>query len=556
MKEKKQLKEKIHEWLEVCPEDVLIEHPKNRTMGDYAIPCFPYAKKMHKNPMEIATFLKEKLEPFYEKVEVVNGYVNLFLPKKEWTKKIVEEIIEKKESYGDFEKNDKRIVIEYSSPNIAKPFGVGHLRSTVIGEALKNICKKAGFCVYTINYLGDYGTQFGKLIYAYKTWGNEEEMNIHPIDELKRVYVKFHEEAQKNPLLEEEGRTYFKKLEEGDAECLRLWKWFREESLKEFQKTYDLLGINSFDSYSGESYYKDKMKEVIKELEEKNLLEKSEGATIIPLDDLPPALIKRSDGATLYITRDLAAIFDRKEKYGFDEMLYVAGNEQILHFDQLKRIIKKMDYPFWKDIHHIGFGLILQNGKKMSTRQGKSVKLQDVLEEAVSLAYKYVEEKNPSLENKEDIAKKIGVGAVTFNDLKNYRMNDIEFHLEDTLRFEGNTGPYVQYTYARINSLLENRKGIEISYDEIEINESIWNIIQRLNAFQETILSAKENYDPSYIAKYLLDLCADFNHFYAKEKIVDGNQITTEFKCNVAYATSIVIKEGMRLLGISVINKM
>ncbi len=556
MDEKRKLKEKIQKWLEVPQEEVLIENPKNRTMGDYAIPCFPYAKKMHKNPLEIANFLKEKLESSYEKVEVVNGYVNLFLPKKKWTQKIIEEIIEKQESYGNFEPNNKQIVIEYSSPNIAKPFGVGHLRSTVIGEALKNICKKAGFSVYTINYLGDYGTQFGKLIYAYKTWGNEAEMKNHPIDELKRVYVKFHEEAKENPLLEEEGRRYFKKLEEDDLECLHLWQWFREESLKEFQKTYDLLGINSFDSYTGESYYKDKIEKVIKELEEKNLLEKSDGATIVSLEELPPALIKRSDGATLYITRDLSAVFDRKEKYNFDEILYVAGNEQILHFEQLKRIVEKMGYPFWKDIHHIGFGLILKDGKKMSTRQGKSVKLQDVLEEAVGLAYQYVEEKNPNLENKEEVAKKIGVGAVTFNDLKNYRMNDIEFHLEDTLRFEGNTGPYVQYTYARINSLLENRKGIEISYDEIEISESIWNIIQRLNNFKETILSAKENYDPSYIAKYLLDLCSDFNHFYAKERIIDGFDNTTEFKCNLAYATSIVIKEGMRLLGISVINKM
>lgn len=559
MNYKEELKKQVSFLLKEIPyENIIVENPKNRNMGDLALPCFSYAKILHKNPNVIAEEIKEKLPNSYEKIEVVNGYVNVFLNKKEFTEEILTEIKEQQENYGNnIVGTGKNIVVEYSSPNIAKPFGVGHLRSTVIGEALKNICKKNGYTVYSINYLGDYGTQFGKLIYAYKEWGNSEEFQKSPIDELKRVYVKFHQEAENNPSLEEEGRRWFKRLEENDEEATNLWKIFRDESLKEFDKTYQLLGIDSFDSYDGESYYKDKMDLVLEELEQKNLLEISDGATIVRLgENVLPALVKRSDGASLYITRDLAAILDRKKRFHFDEALYVVGNEQTLHFEQMKLVLDKMGYDFSKNIHHISFGMVLQNGKKMSTRHGRSVKLQDVLEEAIALAKQYIEDKNPSLENKEEVSKKIGVGAVIFNDLKNYRTNDIEFSLEDMLKFEGETGPYVAYTYARISSLLRMHTLTDFSYNTIDVNEFVWNIVFKLYEFKEVIIRAKENYDPSELAKYLLDLCSCFNRFYANEKIVDNDIEKTNFRLTVSYCVATVLKEGMRLLGIALPDRM
>ena len=558
---KEEIKSLVYQVLEnyVDKEDIVIEYPKDRKMGDYALPCFTYAKVMHKSPVAIANELKEVLNSdVFEKVEVVNGYVNVFINKKYLTNNIINEIIENKEKFGDNNIGEgKTIVIDYSSPNIAKPFGVGHLRSTVIGNALRNIAIKNGYKVVSINYLGDWGTQFGKLVYAYKKWGNEEEVRKRPIDELKRLYVKFHEEAEKDPSLDDEGRKAFKLLEDKDAESLSIWKWFSEESIKEFNKTYDLLGINNFDSWQGESFYNDKMDRVVNELKDKNLLEQSEGAMIVNLEgDIAPALIKRSDGATLYITRDLAAAIYRKETYDFDEALYVVGNEQTLHFNQLKQVLGKLGYDWNKDVHHISFGMILQNGKKMSTRQGKSVKLHDVLLEAISLASKYINERNSDIENKENISHKIGVGAVIFNDLKNYRTNDIEFNLEDILKFEGETGPYIQYTYARIMSLLSNKKDIHVNFDDIDINEYEWYLIFKLNQFKDVVVSAKVNYDPSLIAKYLIDISQDFNKWYANEKFIDENQVQTESRLLVAYAASIVLKEGMRLLGIEALNKM
>ena len=543
----------------VNKDDIVIEYPKDRKMGDYALPCFTYAKAMHKSPIAIAEDIKNELTlDLFEKVEAVNGYVNVFINKKYLTNHIVNEITVNQENFGNSNIGEgKTIVIDYSSPNIAKPFGVGHLRSTVIGNALRNIAIKNGYKVVSINYLGDWGTQFGKLVYAYKKWGNEEEVSKNPIDELKRLYVKFHEEAEKDPSLDDEGRKAFKMLEDGDSNSLSIWKWFSEESVKEFSKTYELLGINNFDSWQGESFYNDKMDRVVNELEAKNLLEESEGAMIVNLDgDIVPALIKRSDGATLYITRDLAAAIYRKETYNFDEALYVVGNEQTLHFNQLKQVLGKLGYDWNNDIHHIPFGMILQNGKKMSTRQGKSVKLHDVLLEAISLAKKYIEERNGEILDKENISHKIGVGAVIFNDLKNYRTNDIEFNLEDILKFEGETGPYIQYTYARIMSLLTNKKDIDVNFDNVSINEYEWYLVFKLNQFKNTIISAKVNYDPSLIAKYLIEVSQDFNKWYANEKFIDEDLLQTESRLKVAQATSIVLKEGMRLLGIEALNKM
>lgn len=551
---KQEIINSISSILNVDKSLVKVEYPKDRTMGDYAVPCFVFSKELHKSPMDIANMLSEKLE---YNTNVINGYLNIFMDKKITTKHIVEKILNENENYGNSEYGKgKNLVIEYSSPNIAKPFGMGHLRSTAIGQALYNISKKCGYNVNSINYLGDYGTQFGKLIYAYKTWGNKDIKDSEIINELKRVYVKFHEEAEKDPSLDDEGRKMFKLLENNDEEALSYWKRFKDASIEEFKKTYRLLKIDKFDEISGESVYKESMDDVVRLLESKNLLTVSEGATIVPFDDIAPAIIKRTDGASLYITRDLAALFDRKNRYNFDEILYVVGNEQSLHFEQLRRIIDLLGYDWKESVKHIGFGMLLQDGKKMSTRHGKSVVLMDVLYEAIDIAKKHIIEKNPTLENIDDVAEKIGVGAVIFNDLKNYRINDIEFNLEDTLKFEGTTGPYLQYTYARINSLLSNKQNIDISYDNIDVNEDIWNLVWNLSKYQENIECAKEGNDPSIIAKYLLDLATDFNKFYAHEKILDDNREYAEFKLRLSEAVSIVIKDGLGLLNINVINQM
>lgn len=538
-------------------DDIIIEIPKDRALGDFAMPCFGLAKKMHQNPSIIASNILEKMDKSnFDNIEIKNGYINFFLNKRKTVENIINNVLNEKDKYASSDiGNGKNIVIDYSAPNIAKPFGVGHLRSTVIGNAIKNIYKKLGYNVIGINYLGDCGTQFGKLIYAYETWGNPEEVKKNPIRELNKLYVKFHEEAEKNPSLNDEGRRIFKELEDGNPKYKEIWKWFRDESILEFKKTYDLLKINDFEVWSGESFYIEPAKDVIKELDSKHLLQISEGATIIDLgSDMAPALIKRTDGATLYITRDLAALLDRKKTYDFEEALYVVGNEQTLHFNQIKAVINKMGYDFSNQIHHIPFGLVLQDGKKMSTRKGKTVILHDVLVEAVNLASTYVKEHVS--ENIDEVSKMVGVGAVIFNDLKNYRTNDIDFNLQDILKFEGETGPYLQYTYARIKSLLSHKINTEINYSEIVIDEYIWNIVFKLSDFKNIIIKAKEGYDPSIIAKYLLELAGLFNKFYANVKIIDNNEINSSFRLNVAEAVSIVIKEGLRILGIETPNKM
>lgn len=537
---------------------IIIEKPKDKTKGDYAIPCFTFSKVLRKSPIEIANYIKDNLDQKkYEKVEVVNGYLNIFVQKKVIVSYILNKIMTELNNYGSNNIGDsKNIVIEYSSPNIAKPFGIGHLRSTVIGEALKNIYEKNGYKVYSLDFLGDYGTQFGKVLYAYITWGDEEKVKQNPTKELKDLYVKFHEEAKLNPELDEQGRIWFRKLENNDPEALKLWNWFKEESLKDFKKTYKILGISDFDEYNGEAYYKEKAYDVIEMLKKKDLLEVSEGANVVNIgDDIVPALIQKSDGTSIYITRDLAAYIDRLEKYKFDEILYVVGNEQTLHFEQLKRVLSKMGYDSNK-LKHISFGLMLQNGKKMSTRGGTGLNLQDLLDSSISLANKYIEEKNPTLKDKEEVSKKIGVGAVIFNDLKNYRVNDIDFNLEETLSFTGNTGPYIQYTNARINSLLEHYKENDINYDEIDINDTIWNVIFDLYEFPEVVVKSKDNYDPSEIAKYLLNLSSDFNKMYANVKIIDDNNNKTNFNLALSKCVGIVLTEGMRLLGIKMPNKM
>ena len=536
----------------------ILERPKDRTMGDVAIPCFSYAQEKRQSPNLIAQAIKEKLTgELLAEVEAIGGYVNLFLNKEKVTNDVLRSIFTEQENYGSQKMGEgKTVVLDYSSPNIAKPFGVGHLRSTVIGNAIRKILDKLGYTTVGINHLGDYGTQFGKIIWAYKKWGNEEAIKANPIEELSKLYVMFHDQAEYDPTLEDEARAWFKKLEDKDEEATKLWEWVRAESLKEFMKTYELLGITDFDSYHGEAFYIDKMQPVIDELEAKNLLVEDAGAQIVKLEEGTPVLITRSDGGSLYITRDLAAIFYRHRTYNFDEILYVIGNEQTLHVKQLKAVVAKMGYDWHKNVHHIGFGMILQGGKKMSTRRGKVVQLHDVLEQAIELAENYITDKNNQLEDKHKISQQIGVGAVIFNDLKNYRTNDIDFNLEDILKFEGETGPYIQYTYARINSIINQYKDIDFIVKKDYINEYIWNIIMQLVNFDEIIVNARNHYDPSLIAKYMIDLAQDYNKFYAQERVITEDIKETNFKLFLSQATAIVLKEGMRLLGISMPKKM
>ncbi len=538
---------------------VVLERPKERLMGDFAIPCFSYAKYLKKDPNEIAKDIAMHIKSDYiEKIEVIGAYVNIFLNKSKITEEVITKIIADKANYGSLSiGKDKTVVLDYSHPNIAKPFGVGHLRSTVIGNSIRKILDKLGYKTIGINYLGDYGTQFGKIIYAYKTWGDLDQIEKNPIEELRKLYVKFHDEVERNPIIEEEGRKYFKKLEEKDPEVLNLWQWIRDISLNSFMETYNLLGITDFDTYEGEASIIDQIEPVIKELEKKGLLEEDEGAKIIKLEDTAsPVLIMKNDGTSLYMTRDLAAVFHRANKYNFDEILYVVGNEQTLHFNQLKKVVKLMGYEWFDKINHISFGLILQDGKKMSTRRGKSIRLNEILEEAITLANKYITDKNPKLDNKDEVSRKVGVGAVIFNDLKNYRTSDVEFNFDEILRFEGETSPYIQYTFVRINSLMENIENIESNINNVNISEYIWNIIMKLLMFDEVLLQTKNNYDPSLLAKYVIDLAQDYNKFYGHEKIISDNEEEMQFKLKVSLVTSIVLKEGMRLLGVEMPSRM
>ncbi|WP_312098270.1 arginine--tRNA ligase [Niallia sp.] len=529
----------------------LLENPKFAHLGDLAFPCFTLAKTMQKAPQLIAEDLGKKIDsPLIDHVEVVGGYVNIFLNKKLVASKVIQEILEQKEHYGDFPQDKGVMTIDLSSPNIAKPFSMGHLRSTVIGNAIGHIAEKNGYTPIRINHLGDWGTQFGKLIVAYKRWGKEEEVKKNPIKELLKLYVLFHEKAEEDPSLNEEGRKWFNYLEQGNEEATKLWKWFRTESLEEFNKIYQLLGI-SFDSNDGEAFFNDKMEAVVDILKEKQLLVESEGAQVVELEGFPPCLIKKSDGATLYATRDLAAAIYRQENYHFAESLYVVGNEQTLHFKQLFQVLEKMGYDWAKGMAHIPFGMMLKDGKKMSTRKGKIVLLEKVLEAAIELAEKNIEEKNPSLESKEEVAKQVGTGAIIFHDLKHYRLTDIEFSIEDMLKFEGETGPYIQYTHARACSLLKKGQFTNpANIDALQWDHVSFPIVKILMDFPTSVEKAIMNYDPSEIAKYVIDLAKVFNKYYAYIQILEEND-EKQARLSLVYAVTLVLKEGLRLLGIS-----
>lgn len=535
---------------------MLIERPKNPKMGDYAFPAFALAKIEHKNPALIAKDIAEKIsDDNFTSIQAVGPYVNFAIDHAKLVNATLNDVLTEKEHFGDQKLGEGNVPIDMSSPNIAKPMSMGHLRSTVIGNSIAKTLEKVGYTPIKINYLGDYGTQFGKLITAYRLWGNEEDVKKDPITNLFHYYVKFHEEAEKDPKLEDEGRAAFKKLENGDEEEIKLWKWFREVSLQEFNRIYKELGV-TFDLYNGEAFFNDKMQPVVDELREKGLLEESRGAQVVKLgEDENPALILKSDGSSLYMTRDLAAALYRKKEYDFVMSLYVAGGEQTGHFKQLKQVLKKMGYDWSDNIHHIPFGLITQGGKKLSTRKGNVVFLDQVLKDAVSLAEQQIEEKNPNLSNKKQVAHDVGVGAVVFHDLKNDRMDNFDFDLEEVVRFEGDTGPYVQYTNARAQSILR-KANKEISMDNLSLNDD-WSfaVAKALADFPAIVEKASEKFEPSIIAKYALDLSKKFNKYYANVRILDEDD-QLNARLALVQATSIVLTEALRLLGVNAPKEM
>ncbi|MDE6047481.1 MAG: arginine--tRNA ligase [Anaeroplasmataceae bacterium] len=540
---------------------IVVEEPKNRELGDISIPMFSVIKILRRPMPEIIAEAVPVIKGASNAIlslTNVGAFINLTIDKKFLAKEVLTKVVLEKDSYGaSMLGKGKKITLDYSSPNIAKSFSIGHLRSTIIGNSIRLILNKCGYQTYSINYLGDWGTQFGKMIVAYKKWGNYEQIIKDPINELTNLYVHFHEEALKDSSLEDEAREAFRKMELADPEYLELWHWIKDESLKESAQIYDLLGI-TFDSYNGEAFYNDKMDPIVEELQNKNLLKEDQGAQIVDLgEEMPPALIKRSDGGSLYITRDLAAVFYRKKEYQFDQILYIVGNEQKLHFNQLREVITKMGYDFADSIEHINFGLYLTDGKKMSTRKGGVVKLYDVLMKAIHLAYDLVNAKNPNLENKEEIAKAVGIAAIVFGDLKNHRSLDIEFNLEQAVKFEGQTGPYLQYTSVRIASILKN-KDFDVNQCNIDVFEKphYFELVKQISLFKVTIERAAIERAPSVVAKYLLGLAQSFNKFYSIEKInVEEEQIRNS-NFALAFATRIVINEGLRLLGIDYVDEM
>ena len=537
----------------------LLEQPKSSDLGDIAFPAFSLAKVERKAPQAIAADIAEKIDQSaFEKVVATGPYVNFFLDKSKISDQVIKSVIEAGADYGQQDEgHGQNITIDLSSPNIAKPFSVGHLRSTVIGDALSNIFRKMGYNTIKINHLGDWGKQFGLLMVAYKKWGSKEAVEANPIDELLKLYVRINAEIENDPELDEEGRLWFKKLEDGDPEATELWQWFRDESLVEFNRIYKLLGVE-FDSLNGEAFYNDKMDEAVQILEEKGLLKESKGASIVELDDvnLPPAMIKKSDGATLYITRDIATAIYRARTYNFVKNIYAVGQEQSNHFRQLKAVLKKMGFDWSDNMVHVDFGLVTKNRQKLSTRKGNIILLEPTLQEAISRAKAQIEEKNPELENKEEVAHAVGVGAVKFYDLKTDRRNGYDFDLEAMVSFEGETGPYVQYAYARIQSILRKANFTPSTDATYSLSDpESWEIIKLLQDFSRVVKRAAENYDPSLIAKYAINLAQAFNKYYAHTRILDESP-ERESRLALSYSTAVVLKEALRLLGVDAPEKM
>jgi len=545
--------------------ETYIEVPKDTSMGDYAFPCFRLAKELRKAPPVIASEIKENLEvdeKLIKKVEIVGGYLNFYINNTAFIEEVLQNFDVKKENYGTSKIGEgKNIVIDYSSPNIAKPFHIGHLRSTVIGGALYNIYKFLGYNVTGVNHLGDYGTQFGKLIEGYKRWGEEYDVESNPIDELTKIYIRINELCKEDENVLEACRNNFKKLEDGDEYCTEIWTRFRELSLKEFQRVYDLLG-SKFDSWNGEAFYSDKMAEVVGKLETTGKLVESEGARIIDLgENIAPCIIGKTNGSTTYATRDLAAILYRARNYDFDKALYVTSYEQVLHFKQVFEVAKLLDLDekYTNGLIHVPFGMVRLKEGKMSTREGNIIKLEDLLNEAISRAGKVIEEKNPELENKEDVAKKVGIGAVIFNDLSNGRIKDEIFDWDTMLNFQGETGPYIQYIYVRTKSVLEKAgympKIEDVNFTKISDKES-FETVKLIYKFEDVLKEVTEKNEPSILSRYLIDLSQSFSSFYNANKIIIEDKELQDARLYLTYSVGTVLKTGAKLLGIEMPDRM
>lgn len=557
----KSLKEKIED---LTLEEIvgLIEIPPNSDMGDYAFPCFRLAKVFRKAPNMIAADLSEAIETndAISKVEPAGGYVNFFVNKSALAKNVITDVLSKGKNYGHSDLGEgKTVVVDFSSPNIAKPFHIGHIRTTVIGNSLYKIYDSQGYNTVRINHLGDYGTQFGKLIVAFKKWGNKEAVEANPIPELLKLYIQFHDEAEKHPEMEDEARAWFTKLENGDKEAYDLWKWFRDESLKEFSRVYDLLDIE-FDSYAGESFYSDKMDRVIDIIKDKGLLKESEGTNIVDLEEfnMPPALITKKDGSTLYMTRDLAAALYRKENYDFEKCIYVVGSQQSLHFQQLFKVLELVGFEWAKDMVHTPFGMVALEEGTMSTRKGRVVFLEDVLKQAIEKTKETMLAKNPNAKDVDEIAKQVGVGAVVFQELSNSRIKDYTFSWERTLSFEGETGPYVQYTHARCCSVLR-KADMEINSDidynlltDVDSSE----VLKLIASFNNSILASLRKNEPHIITRFVLDLAQAFNKFYHENPILVDDIETKKARVALVAATKQTIENALALLGMSAPERM
>ncbi len=539
-----------------------METPQDRKMGDFALPCFRFAKTMRKAPPAIAQELAATLTKpaWLERVEPVNGYLNFFVSRSVWASTVLQDIAQKGDGYGSSDEgNGKRVVVDYSSINIAKPFAHHHLTTTALGHSLYRIYQNLGYQSIGINHLGDWGTQFGKQIVAYKLWGDRETIEHGGIRELVKLYVRFHDEAEQKPELEDQARAWFKKIEDGDDEALSLFNWFKEITISEVQKVYDQLGIH-FDSFNGEAFFSDKMGPVIEELQQKGLLKESDGAMVVDLEDykMPPCLILKRDGATLYHTRDLAAAMWRKKEYDFYKCLYVVAYQQNLHFSQLFKVLELMGHEWAKDLKHVNFGMISMEEGAMSTRKGRVIWLEDVLNAAVEKALMIIQEKSPGLENKEEIARQVGIGAVVFSVLCNNRIKDIVFSWDNVLNFDGETAPYLQYTHARCSSVLrkaETALAGDVDWAVLE-NDDAQALVKELAQFPDAVKGAAERYEPMMISRQIIEIAKAYNKYYYEHRILEGAEEEIRAKLLLTDAARSVLKKGLYLLGIETPERM
>ena len=538
-----------------------LETPPNPEMGDFAFPCFKLSKTLRMGPPVIAGKLQSALasDEIIDHVECVGGYLNFFLHKTGYAQSIVEKVLEQKEKYGSSDEGQGRVIcIDYSSINIAKRFHIGHLSTTMIGNALYKIYEHLGYKCVGINHLGDWGTQFGKMIAAYLKWGNKEEVEKNGVDALTALYVRFHQEAEKDPSLEDEGRLWFKKIEDNDPKATEIFNWFKEITLKDAQRVYDMLGVK-FDSYAGESFYNDKMQPIIDELREKGLLVESQGAYVVDLeeDNMPPCLILKKDGATLYATRDIAAAFYRKKTYHFYKDLYVVAYQQNLHFQQWFKVVEKMGYEWSKDLEHVPFGMVSYEGRALSTREGYVVYLDELLNRAVEKAREIIEEKSPNLPDKDKVARQVGIGAVVFFDLFNNRIKDIDFRWDRALNFDGETGPYVQYTHARCCSLLAKAGELDAEADYAALeNPAAQEVVRTLERFPEVVSEACHRNEPSLVTRYTVELASNFNRFYYENRILTEDAAQSKARANLTAATASCLRTALSLIGVEAPEKM